>query len=77
MKRALAMIVVAICLAGAGWTAWQLYQPYSGYTERESWKSFREPGLWRLLTCSHRVASLRTNGHFSSVAGLGVRATAI
>ncbi len=35
MKRALAMIVVAICLAGAGWTAWQLYQPYSGYTERE------------------------------------------
>jgi UPF0755 protein len=36
MKRALLFIVFAICLAGAGWCAWQLYQPYSGNTQSET-----------------------------------------
>ena len=34
MKRKLAMIVVTLCLAGAAWGAWDLYQPYRGYADR-------------------------------------------
>ncbi len=36
MKRALAFIILAGCLAGAGWCAWQLYQPYSGNTQSQT-----------------------------------------
>ncbi len=35
MKRTLAIIIVALCLAGVGWGAWDLYQPYKGYGEPE------------------------------------------
>lgn len=34
MKRKLAMIVVALCLAAAVWGAWDFYQPYRGFTDR-------------------------------------------
>ena len=35
MKRKLAAIVVALCLAGAAWGAWDLYRPYRGFAGRE------------------------------------------
>jgi UPF0755 protein len=35
MKRRLAFIMVVLCLAGAAWGAWDLQQPYRGYTDRE------------------------------------------
>jgi UPF0755 protein len=31
MKRKLTLIFVTLCLAGAAWGAWDLYQPYRGY----------------------------------------------
>jgi UPF0755 protein len=31
MKRKLAAMVVALCLAGAAWGAWDLYRPYRGF----------------------------------------------
>jgi len=34
MKLKLAMIVVALCLAGAVWGAWDFYQPYRGFADR-------------------------------------------
>src|ERR1017187_373946 len=33
MMRKLAAIIVALCLGGAAWAAWDLYHPYRGYTE--------------------------------------------
>jgi UPF0755 protein len=35
MMRKLALIVVLLCLAGAGWVAWDLFQPYRGFSDRE------------------------------------------
>ena len=35
MKRKLAAMVVALCLAGAAWGVWDLYQPYRGFAVRE------------------------------------------
>ncbi len=35
MKRKLAAFVVALCLAGAAWGVWDLYQPYRGFPGRE------------------------------------------
>ncbi len=35
MKRKLAAIIVALCLAGAAWGVWDLYQPYRGFAGRE------------------------------------------
>ncbi len=34
MKLKLAMIVVALCLAGVVWGVWDLYRPYRGFAER-------------------------------------------
>ena len=34
MKRTLALVVIALCLAGAGWGVWDLYQPYCGFVGR-------------------------------------------
>jgi len=33
MKRKLAAMIVALCLAGAAWGAWDLYRPYRGFAE--------------------------------------------
>jgi UPF0755 protein len=35
MKRKLAAMVVLLCLAGAAWGAWDLYQPYRAFADRE------------------------------------------
>ncbi len=35
MKLKLLFIIVVLCLAGAGWGAWDLYQPYRGYGDPE------------------------------------------
>jgi UPF0755 protein len=35
MKRKLALIVIVLSLAGVAWGAWDLYQPYRGYADRE------------------------------------------
>jgi len=35
MKRKLAAIIVVLCLAGAAWGVWNLYQPYRGFAGRE------------------------------------------
>ena len=35
MIRKLALILVMLCLAGAGWVAWDLFQPYRGFSDRE------------------------------------------
>ena len=35
MKRTLATIFVALCLAGAAWVAWDLYHPYARLSGRE------------------------------------------
>ena len=35
MKRKLATMAVALCLAGAAWGGWDLYRPYRGFTGRE------------------------------------------
>ena len=34
MKLKLAMIVVALCLAGAAWGVWDFYRPYRGFADR-------------------------------------------
>jgi UPF0755 protein len=35
MKRKLAVVVMALGLAGAAWGAWDLYRPYQGFASRE------------------------------------------
>jgi UPF0755 protein len=35
MRRKLVLLVMALCLVGAGWTAWDLYRPYRGFADRE------------------------------------------
>jgi UPF0755 protein len=35
MKRKLAAMVAALCLAGAAWVMWDFYQPYRGFAGRE------------------------------------------
>jgi UPF0755 protein len=35
MKRKLAAIIVALCLAGAAWGVWDLYRPYCGFAGQE------------------------------------------
>ncbi len=35
MKRKLAAMVLALCLAGAAWVAWDLYRPYRGFAAPE------------------------------------------
>jgi UPF0755 protein len=35
MKRKFAVMVVALCLGGAGWMVWDLYRPFPGFAGRE------------------------------------------
>ena len=70
MKRKLAAIVVALCLAGAAWGVWDLYQPYRGFAGREMLEI--PPG-----TGAPAIADLLWPGACSPIGGLSSPVTGL